>query len=68
MANNLAEIFSLLLSEHQDEFSKPALFRTGLKKQKDLNNACGIHIYIYIKKCLSQVFVVTKLGEDCTIL
>ena len=66
VANNLAEIFSLLLSEHQDEFSKPALFRTGLKKQKDLNYACGIQIYI--KKCLSQVFVVTKLGEDCTIL
>lgn len=45
VANNLAEIFSLLLSEHQDEFSKPALLRTGLKKQKDLNYACGIQIY-----------------------
>lgn len=47
VANNLAEIFSLLLSEHQDEFFKPALFRTGLKKQKDLNYACGIQIYIH---------------------
>lgn len=69
VAKNLAESFFLMTVR-----ASGRIFQAGFvqdwpqyfKKQKDLNFACGIQTYT--KKFLGQVFVVSKLGEDYTIL
>ena len=62
VANNFAEVFFLMTVRASGWIVQAGFVEDGwpedLKKQEDLNFSCDIQTYV--KKFLSQVFVVTK--------